>query len=67
MFPNEAITPEGETDIVTTTKLLKSLDDNYEMTDAGGNDNAVFRLIKAVAGSYNTLTFVSSGILQYIV
>lgn len=62
-LPNEEYTLSNEGDKNKTTKMLENFDDNYDMTDAGGNDIAVFRLIKSTAGFYNNLTFVS---LKYI-
>lgn len=57
--PNLAYTLENDGDIETTTKLLNHFDDNFEKTDAGGNDMAVFRLMSSSASFYNKIKFVS--------
>ncbi|XP_052071086.1 uncharacterized protein LOC127709521 [Mytilus californianus] len=59
-LPNDEYTPTNEGDTNKTSKMLKNFDDNYDMTDAGGNDIAVFRLMKSTAGFYNNLTFENS-------
>jgi len=39
--------------------MLEHFDDNFEKTDAGGNDMAVFRLITSWTSFYNKIKFVS--------